>query len=539
MGVPMPEIESVNEQMEDCQPSLDAAAAVPSAEFGSAGVAGAEVGTLIRRSSQFLGGQICLFILGLASFPILARLFTVADFGLIALVQNAVAVAVVFSKFGLQHSVQRFYKENEVSPERGRLRRYYSSLFLGASGAGLGVMAVFLLALWVTPHRWLSPDVQRLMAFASGLIFIRGVQSMFTNLLQVEGKANSYNLTQIGMRAATIVVTLTLLITWKTTPTVFFLAIILVEMGTVLLLLPYLRRRRLLALGDFESGILRASLAFGLPMMTTELCWLVLDAGDRFLVQGFLGAQQLGYYAAAYNISAYIRESLAAPLGLALFPLCMELWVTKGKEQTQNFLSRSLDHFMLLGVGLVCTASVCSREVIHILASQKFLEAHHLLPYLVIGQLISSASMFHRVGLLIHKRTYSLMRVIALACVLNIGMNVALLPRLGLLGAAMATLASYIFTSAMFYWEAQRVLPLQMEWRAWGRYIVVGVVSWAIASRVELENNFVELALKAALSLTIYFGVLWLMDRRVRRMIVSLLQAVLGRRPASAAPTAG
>jgi len=64
----------------------------------------------------------------------------------------------------------------------------------------------------------------------------------------------------------------------------------------------------------------------------------------------------------------------------------------------------------------------------------------------------------------------------------------------------------------------------------------VGIVSWAIASRVDLENDFVELALKAALSLTIYFGALWLMDRRVRRMIVSLLQAVLGKRPA---PTAG
>jgi len=535
----MPELETVNERNAVTQSLSAAVPAAPDSTSGHPGSDGAELGTLFRRSSQFLGGQICLFVLGFASFPILARLFTVADYGLIALVQNTVAVAAVFSKFGLQHSVQRFYKENEVSPEPGRLRRYYSSLFLGASGVGLGVMALFLVALWLTPRQWISADVQRLMAFASALIFIRSVQSMITNLLQVEGNAKAYNLTQIGMRAATIVATVTLLITWKTTPMVFFLAMILVEIGTVLLLLPYLRQRRLLALGDFEASLLRGSMAFGLPMMTTELCWLILDAGDRFLVQGFLGAQPLGYYAAAYNISTYIRESLAAPLGLALFPICMELWITKGKEQTQNFLSRSLDHFMLLGVGLVCTASVCSREVIHILASPKFLEAHRLLPYLIVGQLVSSASMFHRVGLLIHKRTYSLMRVIALACVLNVAMNVVLLPRMGLLGAAIATLASYLFTSALFFWESQPLLPLEMEWVAWGRYIAVGVASWAVASRVNLENNFVELALKGALSLTLYFGALWLIDRRVRRMTLSLLQAVFGRRPAPAAPTAG
>src|SRR5229473_140948 len=71
-----------------------------------------EVSKLYRRSSQFLGGQIALFLLGFVSFPILARMFSVAEFGLIALVQNTIAVAVVFSKSGLQHAVQRLDRKS-------------------------------------------------------------------------------------------------------------------------------------------------------------------------------------------------------------------------------------------------------------------------------------------------------------------------------------------------------------------------------------------------------------------------------------------
>jgi O-antigen/teichoic acid export membrane protein len=75
-----------------------------------------------------MGGAIFLFLLGFLSFPILARLFSVEEYGLISLVSNTIAVAVVFSKFGLQTSVQRFLKEHAVSPEPGALRKYYSTV---------------------------------------------------------------------------------------------------------------------------------------------------------------------------------------------------------------------------------------------------------------------------------------------------------------------------------------------------------------------------------------------------------------------------
>ncbi len=518
MSVQTTEIETAAQQ-ERLEPHNSATTTTP----GSAGVgssstqpAMAEVKTLYRRSSQFLGGQIGMFLLGFVSFPILARLFSVAEFGLIALVQNTIAVVTVFSKFGLQHSVQRFYKEHAVCSEPGKLRRYYSSQFMGALAIGAVVTLLFLGALWVVPNQYVSSNLQRLFGYASALIFIRTVQSIITNLLQAQGNAKAYNVLQLGSKAATTAVTVLLLLTWKTTPTVFFVGTIIVELATVLIMLPYLRRQQILALGEFDHDLFRVSIAFGIPMMATEICWLILDAGDRFLVQGYLGAKQLGYYAAAYNFSTYIRESLSTPIGLAFFPICMELWVAKGRERTQAFLSRCMDQFILAGVGLACAVSLTSRDVIQILASPKFMEAHRLLPYLVIGQLISAVAMFQGAGLKIYKRTYTLARTVFLASVLNIVLNIILLPRIGLLGAAIATLAAYIFSTTLFAWESQKLLPLHMEWAAWIRYVLVGIATWACLARVGFANPFVDGVVRGLGSLVLYFGTLCLVDKKVR-----------------------
>jgi O-antigen/teichoic acid export membrane protein len=491
---------------------------------------------LYRRSSHFLGGQIVLFLLGFVSFPILARIFSVAEYGLIALVLNTISVAAVLSKFGLQHSVQRFYKEKAISPVPGALRRYYSSLFLGGGGIGLAVTTLFLLGLWLVPAKLLGTHLHQLLGYASALIFIRATASIINSLLQVEGNTKAFNVLQLSTRAATVAVTVLLLLTWKATPSVFFLGMIVVEAAAVLVMLPYLRRRRVLAAADFHLEALKVSLAFGFPMMITEICYLLLDSGDRFLVQGYLGAQALGYYAAAYNISGYVRDSLANPLGLAFFPLCMELWVTKGKEETQAFISRSMDHFVLAGVGLVCAVSVTSRDAINILASPKFSEAHRLLPFLLIGLLVSSLAMFLKVALLIHRRTLIMVRVVFVACLVNVAMNVILLPRIGLLGAAIATLVSYALMTGLFAWESLKLLPLRIEWVAWGRYALVGLGSWAVVTQFSIENVFVDLAAKGTLCLTLYLGTLCLLDAKVRSLTATLFRVLTGRRRASPLP---
>jgi O-antigen/teichoic acid export membrane protein len=474
---------------------------------------------LYRRTSHFLGGNVCLFLVGLISFPILARIFSVEQYGLIALVSSTIAVAVVFAKCGLQTYVQRFYKEYAVSPVPGSLRRYYSTVYLTAGFLGLLWSLPFaLLVFRYVPRRAISDQIQLLLGFAAALIFLRSISSMVANLLQVEGRTTAYNVLQIVTKTATVAVTVLLLLTWRRSPEVFFVGTVAVEAIAVAAVVPYLRRKRMLALTAFDWRVCRQALLFGFPMMGTEIFWLILDSGDRFLVKGFLGTKQLGFYAAAYNISGYIRESLCAPLVLALFPLVMELWLEKGRDQTRMFLTKSMNHFALVSIGVVVVVSVCASDAINIVASPKYYEAHRLLPFLVMGMMLNGLSMFPRSALIIYKKTVLMMNVNIAACVVNVALNVALLPRIGLLGAAIATLGSYAAMTALFAFYAQRCLPLSTDWQAWLKYSAVGAATWFVVSRLEINHMFPSLVVRGSLSMILYFGILSVLDARTREL---------------------
>jgi O-antigen/teichoic acid export membrane protein len=484
---------------------------------------------LYKRTSHFLGGNICLFLMGLISFPILARIFSVEQYGLIALVSSAIAVAVVFGKCGLQTYVQRFFKEAAVSPAPGSLERYYSTVYVTAGSLGLLWSLPFaLLVFRYVPGRLISAQLQLLLGFAAALVFLRSISSMVTNLLQVQGRTTAYNVLQISTKAATVTVTVLLLLTWRRSPEVFFLGTVAVEAIAVLAVVPYLRRKSMFALAAFDWRVCRQALLFGFPMMGTEIFWLVLDSGDRFLVKGFLGTRQLGFYAAAYNISGYIRESLCAPLVLALFPLVMELWVEKGRDQTRKFLSNSMNQFVLVSIAVVVAVSACASDAINIVASPKYYEAHRLLPILITGMMLNALAMFPRSALMIHKRTVLMMNVNIVACVVNVALNIVLLPRIGLLGAAIATLGSYAAMTALFALYAQRCLPLSADWRAWLKYAAVGVVSWFVVSRLEINHMFTSLLVRAGLSMILYFGILLVLDARTRELARLAMRTVSG-----------
>jgi O-antigen/teichoic acid export membrane protein len=71
-------------------------------------------------------------LLGFISFPVLARVFSVSEYGTMSLVLKVILLLTVLGKFGLQNSVQRYYPEEGASPDASVQRRYYSTLIVGA-----------------------------------------------------------------------------------------------------------------------------------------------------------------------------------------------------------------------------------------------------------------------------------------------------------------------------------------------------------------------------------------------------------------------
>src|SRR5215471_3017530 len=496
--------------------------------------------TLLRHSSHYFGGRLALMVLGFASFPVFTRVFSVADYGTLNLIQNTVLLLTVLAKFGFQHALQRFYPEHAASQDPLALRRYYSTLFYGSGLLGGFFSSLFLGAMVFGFGRFLGISVTGTLALATSLVVIRSLRSMQLNLMQMENKTKLYNGMEFLQKAGAIGLTLLLLFLWSRSIVAVFLGMIVIEGAVMFQYGAILARRGLMSPNLFDLKFFRDAAVFSFPLMIAEIAWVLLAAGDRFFVQHYKGAEAVGYYAAAYGIATYIQEVLMVPLQISFFPICMKLWAAEGKEATQKFLSRSLNYFMLGAVLVASVAIVTSHDVVVVLASKKFQQARSLLPFLVTGLVLSAANTFFRPALLIHKRARIIAQSTLFAVALDIALNIVLLPTMGLIGAAWASTISFTAMIVLNGFASQRVLSFRIEWLALARYLAVGLLaSWA-ASRIPVESPMPSALLKGTVILLIYGGVLWMIDAHVRQLLTQIISSIAqltrGRREVAAEP---
>lgn len=189
----------------------------------------------------------------------------------------------------------------------------------------------------------------------------------------------------------------------------------------------------------------------------------------------------------------------------------------KGKDETQAFLSRSLNGFLALAVGVACIVHLTSRDVILILASSKFQDASRLLPVLVIGLLIYAVHIFLNAALLIHKKTAAMTKLVVYACVANILLNIVLVPRIGLQGAAIATLASYLMMVLSMGVVSFRLMPLQVSYLGFAGNLAAAAITFAGVRMVQFQHPWMNVMVKGLLAAFIYAALVCLMNPTVRR----------------------
>jgi O-antigen/teichoic acid export membrane protein len=398
-----------------------------------------ELKNLLRQSAHYLAVVGGTMALGFVSFPIFTRMFSVSDYGTIDYVQKIVLLLTAGAKLGLQNSALRFYESTQCNADREIRRRYYSTFIFSIGPVTATVSLTFSLAIWLLPRGVIDAPLASVLCLAGTLVFLRGLESMFWSFLRAEERTNAYGVVNLLMKAATIASVCFIVASFGRSPRSYFSGVIGVEAVTVAFMVLWLIRRGLIGRAFFDWQLARKSVIFGLPLVVYELSSLVLDSGDRFLVKHYLGAHALGLYSVAYGLSSYVNELLVTPLGLALIPVCIKLWNNEGREKTAQFLSTGLDLFLMAACGLLAGVCALAGDVVVLLASSRYTGAERLIPMLVGGLLIYTTYLFLSAGLWIQKGTMKMARAMFVSAGAKIGLNMVLLPRIGVAAADIAT----------------------------------------------------------------------------------------------------
>ncbi len=478
---------------------------------------------LLLAVSQYSLGSLFTALAGFVSFPFLTRIFSVSDYGIMNLISATLAVLVAVGKLGIQHAVVRFHSgagtQEEKTPDR---KCVVSTAVLGMALTGLIVGLAWCGFAELLPPAGLGDRRLRPLLMLIGfLITIQVLDSALVNLLRAEQRSATLTSYQVLKKYLGLSLMISSLLLVRRDLSVFYTAQVMAEL-TALLVLGWVVFRAdsglpRPSLRAFSAPLLTEMLRYGVPMMLGwEVAGIVLMLGDRYLVQGLLGPSRLGTYVAAYNLCQYVEAVLISPWGLAITPIYVRLFDKDGEEQARAFLNRTLRYYVLVGVPVVGGLSAIGPELLTFLASDKYREGAPVIPYVVAGLVAAGAVPITGAGVFIQRRTWVAARFVVLSAVLNLGLNALLIPAMGIEGAALATLVSYLVLLVGMTRAGARHLCVAMPWNAALRALAATLVMYATIASIHFGGRVVTLGTRIGLGLVIYGMLIVALDKTVR-----------------------
>jgi O-antigen/teichoic acid export membrane protein len=277
---------------------------------------------------------------------------------------------------------------------------------------------------------------------------------------------------------------------------------IIVSGGIVSFEMIHFYKKRWINLSFFSLTLLRKLASYGVPLAGAAFGASVLSIADRFMIGFFIGSKEVGLYAAGYSIATKSVTLLYSILITATYPVIIQIFERKGKEKTRLLLERILSTYFIILMPAVLGIALLSEEIVKVFLGQPFQGASAFLPWVAGGLFCLGLTQLAIVPFSLVKKTLYLLYFVISACILNIALNLFLIPQFGGLGAAYATLLSYLAYLIITWAFSNKILPWIFPWHSFFKSIpaMVGMTITLLLSRLILPINLWALIIK------IFFG---------------------------------
>jgi O-antigen/teichoic acid export membrane protein len=457
---------------------------------------------------------------GFISFPVLTRVFSVSEYGILSLVMTTVFVAMAIGKLGFPSSIVRFYSEFR---SKGLLENFYSTFLISSFVLGALATVAIIIVTNIFGNYNAGENFMTVMSVASILIFSGCVIDTITSFLRAEQRTKSYNFILVIQRYGSLGLGIFLIFYFVKGLYGFFVGQIIGSLTILSVLVYRLSRERKIGLSNYSRDIMRESVKFGSPLVWSELGYLGLNYVDRYFIQFYLGSLSLGLYTAGYNLATYVTEVFMYSINYAMTPIYMNIFVNKGEEETKVFFAKTFRYFILIIVPVAFGFMALGGDLLAFLASKKYAGANVILPYIIIGQLIHSLATILNSGLFIKKKTHIVTMIVLVSCLLNIGVNIVLIPKFGILGAALATLISYTFYTIVITYYAFKEFSFSIDYQHILLYIIITIGMYFLITFINGGSPLSNLIIRIPVGMSFYASVILLLDADVRRAVLRML----------------
>jgi O-antigen/teichoic acid export membrane protein len=200
-------------------------------------------------------------------------------------------------------------------------------------------------------------------------------------------------------------------------------------------------------------------LVFSLPLIPASISVIVAAYVDRIAIQHLMTLNDVGIYSVGFRVASFANVIMAG-IYFSLTPLIYEHY---RKASTPGELATIFNYFLCGTLPIIVGMAMFSGEIIRLFTTPPYYIAWEILPILSIAAILSKMYIFAP-GLDIEKKTKKIALINILAAVINAGLNILLIPLLGIAGSALATLVSATVLFSAYMITSQKLYPIPYQW---------------------------------------------------------------------------
>lgn len=392
--------------------------------------------------------------------PFYTNVFSPADYGVVILIYSYIALFNIIFIYGMDAAFLKFAAFKDVGDEKDNFSTpYFSVLLTSILFGGLLIVLQNSIAEYVELRSNLSYIIT-----LTALILLVDANVVIPFLkLRLEKKAKLFSLIKITSIVFNIVLNVLLIIKLKWGIEAIFISNLAASVLSLLLLTPTLFKNIKFS---FHILLFKRLLKFGLPYLPAGIGMMLVQVIDAPILEKLTDVETVGIYKANYKLGIFMM------LFVNMFQYAWQpFFLTNAKEENaKELFSKVLTYFTIVGSLMLVLLSLFISDIVQInffgysIIGSKFWGGLYIVPIILLAYLFNGLYVVFSAGIYIEEKSIYAPVVAGLGALTNIVANYILIPQLNIMGAALATLLSYVVMAAGYYIVTQKFYKINYDY---------------------------------------------------------------------------
>lgn len=425
---------------------------------------------MLKHSLIYFVGRFGASAISLLAVAVYTRLLAPDEYGVYALVLSGALTAYAVLSQWLTFALSRF-----LPAYQGR-----ESVVTGHVATAFAAICVVVVAGVLIALPWTEAGPERTMVLMGVAVFLAMTPAeMVLATYQMRSEAGRY--VQLALLRAVLTTGIGLALAWLGWGSLGLLTgVVIGHLCIVLACVGWISR------SVREAHLRRSFFAelgvYGLPAALTSALGALIHASDRYIIGLLLGVEAAGLYSAPYDLTMRSLYVLMQVVAMAGNPFVMRAFESDGAAVARPLMRRQAE--LLLGVALPATIAcvLLAPAIATALLGEAFRPtARLLMPWIAFGTvLLGFQTLYLALSFSLPRKPLYETAIVGIAALINLGLTFLLIPMMGLVGAAVATVVAYAFLLLASIVVGGRLLAMPLPWGGMARILLACTVWTAI-----------------------------------------------------------